>query len=292
MFTVMNGGYLIFLVRAVCNGTSSGPVVINATYPDLLRDFRCSVRSSKLTHCSWHPSNLVPDLRFFYRLVDQTNGAKLLPLQECSQYDTGGVQRGCSVQDANYMQNIDVLFNGTLNNSLIRNTYRIMLRNNVRPDALNWTVTQVGGDFHIRWSPPDIKVKFWKYNISYTECNENKSLPVGEKTSTKLNRVSHCQYRMTIKAIYKGKEVTPSSEEKYFGAETDPNALVYAAVIIPLVFIVLVALACVCFRKHKESIFPKVPEPRDLLADNNNKIPVGHLYTPAKEDNCEISVMS
>lgn len=32
-------------------------------------------------------------------------------------------------------------------------------------------------------------------------------------------------------------------------AETDPNVLVYAAVIIPLVFIILAALACVCFRK-------------------------------------------
>lgn len=87
-------------------------------------------------------------------------------------------------------------------------------------------------------------------------------------------------------------------------ADTDPNASIYAAIIIPLMFAGLAALTFVCCRKYvksaplylaptvvpsfasdiylslyrnKENIFPKVPQPRDLLSDvsdNNNKVTV------------------
>lgn len=172
--------------------------------------------------------------------------------------------------------------------------YVIFFLCTVRPPPLNWTVVEVGDAFNISWIPPDVLgLDLWKFRINYTECGENKSVLIPHRTSHQLPRVAHCQYHMAIKAVYK-EHGTEWSDKKYFGA--DPNAVVYVVfILIPLMFAGLAVLAFVCCRRNKESIFPKVPEPRDLLSDisdNNNKITVRNLYVPAKEEeDCKITLV-
>ncbi|XP_076580649.1 interleukin-13 receptor subunit alpha-1 isoform X1 [Chaetodon auriga] len=293
---VMEGGSLHLSVNTICHGRPSEPVVINITDPVLVRDLQCSIHSSKLTRCSWEPASDTPDLRFFYKLVNEhLNGGpdSSTPLQACPSYSySDGVRTGCDLQ-ASITHDISIVFNGTRNNKLVRNTFKKELKG--KPLALNWKVTKTADKFLIKWSPPDIAdLSEWKFFINYTECNEMKVKTAERVASTELVLVPRCQYRMKIKAeLITTKESGQWSDEEYFDA--DPNVMVYVAVIIPLIFAGLAALTLVCCRMNKDTIFPKVPEPRDLLssiADNNNKSTVRNLYIPVEEeDNCKITVV-
>ncbi|XP_070786347.1 uncharacterized protein [Enoplosus armatus] len=277
-------------------------MLFERTRRELVRDLQCYITSSKHSRCSWLPASHVPDFGFFYRLSNEDGSKSIhdnsLPLlRECPRYiDTGGVRTGCDLQ-ANFTQAIHVLFNGTLNNTLVRNTFKKWVKDDVRPPPLNWTVTKTGEKFIITWIPPDfVDLSHWTFVIDYTECKTPKVKTVEDETSLHLDLVPHCQYCMAIRAKEtRGKGETRESNTTCFDADTDPNALVYVAVIIPLMFAGLAALAFVCCRKNKENIFPKVPEPRDLLSDisnNNNKITVRNLYVPAEEeDSCKITLV-
>ncbi|XP_044197055.1 uncharacterized protein LOC122973535 isoform X2 [Thunnus albacares] len=291
---VMNGGFLHFSVQADCgDGRKSEWADHNITYQELVRNVNCSIRSSSKTNCSWQLASHAPDFSFFYQLRDESGGNEDTQLQECPSYTyTDGNRTGCDLQ-MKPIHAIMMVFNGTLNNKLVRNTFRIG-DVTVRPPPLNWTVVEVGDAFNISWIPPDvIKLDDWSFIINYTECDENKSVTIKGQTSHQLPRVAHCQYHMAIKAVYE-KYGTEWSDKKYFGA--DPDAVVYVVfILIPLMFAGLAVLAFVCCRRNKESIFPKVPEPRDLLSDisdNNNKITVRNLYVPAKEEeDCKITLV-
>uniref|UniRef100_UPI0037E77CD8 interleukin-13 receptor subunit alpha-1 n=1 Tax=Semicossyphus pulcher TaxID=241346 RepID=UPI0037E77CD8 len=301
-FIFMEGGFLQVSVETVCGGTKSEPVTINTSYPELVTDLDCCIHSSKQTNCTWRNARDTPDLRFFYRLLNEdfseSAGIKYPPpaVKECSLYKfQGDVKNGCSLK-AKIPQSILVLVNGTVNNKLVRNTFRKTLKC-VRLPALDWNVTKTKDNFIINWMPPDIiNLSEWKFTIEYHECNKIKKKFVDGKTTEKLDRLSHCSYKMTIQGTTGDNGKTELSEAVYFDADPDqPNALVYAAIIIPLMFVCLAAFAFVCCRKNKENIFPKIPVPRDLLSDisdNNNKSTVHNLYVPAEEEeNCKITLV-
>ncbi|GLD72527.1 uncharacterized protein AKAME5_002385200 [Lates japonicus] len=134
-----------------------------------------------------------------------------------------------------------------------------------------------------------------RHKLNYTACNGHVEKDEHSLTSMQLDVIPHCKYCMTIKAKYRDLGSTALSDEKCFDAETDPIALVYAAIIIPLIFAGLATLTFVCCKRNKEHIFPKVPQPRDLLSDisdNNNKSTVYNLYIPAEEEeNCKITLV-
>ncbi|XP_070849930.1 interleukin-13 receptor subunit alpha-2-like [Chaetodon trifascialis] len=294
---VMNGGFLHFSVNTICDGNRSEPVVIMITDPVLVMDLQCSIHTSKHTHCSWKPASDTPDLRFFFRLVDERlNGPRdpSTPLRACPSYTYSDGTTGCDLQ-AKITHDIYIMFNGTFNNKLVRNTFVEELEG--KPPPLEWTVTETADKFLISWIPPDIAdLSEWRFTINYTECNETKPKTEDGVTSTELPRVSHCQYCMKIKAelIISGESagVTEWSDEKKFDAV--PNMMVYAAVIIPVMFAGLAVLTLVCYRKYKDIIFPPIPEvPWDLLSsisDNNNKSAVNNQYIEV--DTCEITVVT
>uniref|UniRef100_A0A8D0A522 Interleukin-13 receptor subunit alpha-1-like n=1 Tax=Sander lucioperca TaxID=283035 RepID=A0A8D0A522_SANLU len=197
---------------------------------------------------------------------------------ECLKYRyTDGVRTGCDLE-ANIDQSILILLNGTYNNSLARNTFKKWPSNNMRPPPLNWTVTETVDQFlNVSWTPPDIPVQ-WTYIINYTECDERKTV-----TSKHCSCIGHSETTIMLLTFV------------HAAAETGPDAWLFAAIIVPVMFAGLAVLLCVCFRKNKEHIFPKVPEPRDLISDifdNNNKSTVCNLYMPAEEeDNCKITLV-
>ncbi|XP_030286924.1 uncharacterized protein LOC115589910 [Sparus aurata] len=295
-YTVMNGRYLYLSVKAICNNTHSEQVAKPTTYPELVRNLSCYVHSSKQTRCSWLPVSDAADLGFFFRLTAEDLSLSIhnisrTPLRGCPAYVNR--KTGCDLQ-ADTRHSIHILFNGTLNNSSVRNTFKIWLKENARPLPLNWTVIKAGDTFNISWIPPDFdKLSVWKFTIKQTACNKSMLHDVFEGTSTELNVIRRCENCMAIKAVRKvtGGE-SEWSDVKCFGSE--PNALVYAAIIIPMMFAVLAALTLMCCKKNKDIIFPRVPEPRDFLSDisdNNNKITVRNLYIPAEEEDCKITLV-
>ncbi|XP_040886751.1 uncharacterized protein LOC121176758 [Toxotes jaculatrix] len=301
-YIVMEGGSLNLSVETVCNDKKSDPVTLNVSYPVMVKNLQCYIHSSKDAYCFWEPANNPSVFGFFYRLLEENfsksdNDKSPLPrLQECSSYNyTDGVRTGCHLQ-ASIQHSIDILFNGTVNNTFFRNTFKKYLFNDVRPPPLKWTVKKNGNKFEISWTPLDIGVDDVKYIINYTECTTVKTQEILGRTSTELDVLPECPYRMAIKAENSRLHIsTPWSDEKHFDADKDPNALVYAAVVIPLMFAGLAALIFLCYRKNKEQIFPKVPQPRDFLSDicdNNNKSTVCNLYVPRKEEeNCKITLV-
>ncbi|XP_023252385.1 cytokine receptor common subunit gamma-like [Seriola lalandi dorsalis] len=297
-YIVMEGGFLNLSVQTICNGKASELASLIVNYPEMVKNLECYIRSSKQTQCSWEAADPTTDLSFFYRLVDEdltvSFGDEPSPLRECSSYSsTEGVRTGCELQ-AKVKQIIHIFFNGTVNNTLFRNTFTKDLLDNVKPPPLNWTVIKARDKFIISWIPPDIGNLTWKFQINYTECVNTTIKTIERGTSAHLNLVAHCQYRISIRAKHEN-SCTQWSDDKYFDADTDPKAMVYLAIIIPLMFAALAILIFVCCRKNKEHIFPKVPQPRDFLSDisdNNNKSTVCDLYIPAKEEeNCNITLV-
>ncbi|XP_074478892.1 interleukin-13 receptor subunit alpha-1-like isoform X1 [Sebastes fasciatus] len=264
-------------IITVCETGSSEPFKVNLFYPGLVVDLECYVHATRQTHCSWHQApDRHADLRFYYRVLRNDGSVSIYDksdqkVQECSSYIDPDGFTGCDLE-ADNSDEIHILINGTLNNTHVLYTDKI--EPYVRPPALNWTVTKTGGKFYINWTLPNIPVQ-WNTTIRYTECNDTKykHYEKGE-TSAVWDVVSNCPYRMDIrtKPLYVEGRESPRSEEKYF--EADTNLWLYATIIIPLMFAGLAALIFVCFRKNKDIIFPKVPEPRDFLSDisdNNNK---------------------
>ncbi|XP_073331448.1 interleukin-13 receptor subunit alpha-2-like [Pagrus major] len=292
--TVMQGRQLYLSVKTVCNTTQSEPFELNITYPELVRNLNCFIHSSKLTKCSWLPVSNAPDFSFFYELADiYGSDDSDTPLQACSAYSytADGRRTGCDLQ-ADINHDIQILFNGTLNNRTVRNTYTRMLKCYAKPLPLKWTVIKAGDKFNISWIPPDFgELSHWKFTIKHTACSKTTFFDRID-TSTELNVVPHCEQCLAIKVERKvtGGESEWSDEQCF---DSEPNALVYAAIIIPLMFAVLAVLTFACCKKNKDIIFPKVPEPRDFLSDisdNNNKITVRNLCIPAEED-CKITLV-
>uniref|UniRef100_A0A667Z006 Uncharacterized LOC115376118 n=1 Tax=Myripristis murdjan TaxID=586833 RepID=A0A667Z006_9TELE len=140
---------------------------------DLVKNVQCVIHATSLTNCSWQPATPVPDLQFYY----WSGGKACEPdyhLEMCSTYVyKDGVKTGCHVPSDDNTVDMYLLFNGTINGTVVKNVFTISMINNVKPPALNWTAIKKGGEFKITWDPVDIKsIRHWCYNLSYTECGE------------------------------------------------------------------------------------------------------------------------
>ncbi|KAM9836930.1 uncharacterized protein ACBR49_019345 [Aulostomus maculatus] len=286
-YVAMGGGYLRYSVTTVCNNVSSSPKDVTIKYPELARDFQCAIILSTLTRCSWQPINHPPDFRFFFWFKSTISGEKT-ELQECPSYsDRDGVRTGCELQ-AKTHYTIYALFNGTLNDTLARNTFSIRLLR-VAPPSLQWNVTMFQDKFLIKWFPPDLlSFSRWRFQINYTECDEAKVLQIKEETSVELNRISHCPYRISMKAVSNTGE-TQKGKDKHFDAE--PNLAIYPSIVLPLVLTALTLLALISCRKYKGNIFTKIPKPSNLIPDNNNTNDVCNMYIPPKEEDCQVTLV-
>ncbi|XP_030578486.1 uncharacterized protein LOC115775118 [Archocentrus centrarchus] len=294
----MEGGVLNVSISSKCNNSESKPLVISETNPDLVMDFHCYVHSPTQTNCSWSPTSVTPDLHMFYRYVveGEGEGSDQLEIKECSSYIyTDGMKTGCFLPVTS-KHSINILFNATLNNKTVRNTFCRDLIKFVRPPPLTWRVEKIGDGFNISWDAPEVlDLDQWTFIINYTRCNEDKIIIKRAVTSLQLSRASHCKYSMAIKAESGENGETPWSDKKYFDADAGSYVLVCLAVIIPLVIATLTVLTVMCYQKNKANIFPKVPEPRDLLSDiceNNNKITLCNFKVPPmEEDSCKIALV-
>ncbi|XP_028285404.1 uncharacterized protein LOC114451069 [Parambassis ranga] len=306
-YEIMEGGFSQFSLKTLWNGSESEEVFINTSNPELVKDLRCYIYSATEAYCSWSIVNHTAHLRFYYELVnDLQNHSSNDDIcssntQECSLYfSTNGMKTGCYLNLKGIKESegiflaVHILFNGTVENTYAWNTFLRRLKDDVRPPALNCSVKKIENALEISWVHPEVGCHSdWQFIINSTVCNKNQTLKVNEKTSHKLLWDPHCPHRISVKATCESGE-TPWSEEIYLEAE-DPNVLVYAAVLIPLVVACLAAVTFALFWKFKKVIFPKVPQPKNLIDDiydNNNKSIVGKTYVAEEEESCKITLVA
>ncbi|XP_008433252.1 interleukin-13 receptor subunit alpha-1 [Poecilia reticulata] len=288
----MGGGLLSYSLQTVCHNNRSQPAVLNIFYPDLVKSLDFYMISAKRGHCSWSPVITTPELRFFYQLNDRSpNNSTTEILQECSSYTyTDGLKSGCNL-DATTKMNIRMLFNATVNNTVVRNTFN-WEELKVKPPAPIWTVKENKNNFNISWTPPDmLSLRSWTFQINYNECEQKGERSVPENTSFELQRSPNCRYCIWIQATSKSGNSLPTDEKCF-----DPDRgsfLVYVVVAALVVTLAVISIACLL--RNKKHIFPKIPVPSNIFKDvieNNNESFFRKLYVPPEEqENCTVTVV-
>uniref|UniRef100_A0A096M7Q4 Uncharacterized LOC103140605 n=1 Tax=Poecilia formosa TaxID=48698 RepID=A0A096M7Q4_POEFO len=293
-------GLKSYSLQTVCHDKRSQPAVLNTFYPeDLVKSFDFYIISAKQGHCSWSPVITTPELRFFYHLPNKSNHSA--EIQECSSYTyTDGVKSGCNL-DATTRMAIRMLFNATVNNTVVRNTFFWDdLKGKVKPPAPEWTVKKNKNNFTISWTPPDVlRLESWTFQINYNECEKTNQRPVAGTTSSKLERSSNCRYCIWIQATSEFGNSLPT-DEKCFGTvvflHPDRGSYLVYVVIAALV-VTLAAISIACLLRNGKRIFPKIPVPSNFFKDvieNDNEVKsfFRKLYVPPEEqENCTITVV-
>lgn len=292
----LNGGFINVSIQTVCNGLSSKAVFDGINDEDLELD--CAVRSSSLVHCSWK-SPPSAQLRFFYNAALEPTSSRYDDLRECPHYTER--RSGCDLPVKTRLSRhdlsvlpVNLLLNGTLYNRTIRNIHHITsLKMKLPP--LDWTVTDYKEKFIINWTLPPFDLN-WIYLINYTACDNTWVRREKPEPPFELKREANCSYRFSMRALVdvggEEKGGTEWTTEKRFGAVSDPNLAVLAAVLVPLVLAVLVVLTLFWCWRNKDRIWPKVPQPnpnilQDLL-NNNNKT---SFHSPRVDEECVVTLV-
>ncbi|CAN9509719.1 unnamed protein product [Ophioblennius macclurei] len=283
----MEGGSINWRISTVCEGSKSKPVLVNISYPELVKKLDCFLKSPNKAECEWSLGTHSPNFRFFYGLVNEcTDKVDPFHLQECPSYVwTNGVRSGCRM-DATRCHTLYALFNATLNDKPVRNTFKRMLMKHVRPKNLTWAVQRNGNKFNISWEVPEIKVaEDWTIEINYTECGPKDILERKDQLFEVLELNPLCRKAITARATSPVGQ-TPWGEWKHYEGDKDPRVLLLVVV---LLIVVLVVLIGACFQKNKEKLWPAIPKPKDYLSEfsnaTNNKTFSHILYSPVKEEN-------
>ncbi|CAB1345256.1 unnamed protein product [Coregonus sp. 'balchen'] len=296
-FPLMEG--VSFFLQTQCENRTRMSQTIVHTIPaptELVKNFKCYLYSSKAMNCSWLLANQAPeDLQLYY---GSNNVSKV---SECSEYLYNTGQRtGCHLR-GDFHKLIYFQVNGTLNGSSVRNTFEVNPHVHVKPLPLEWKITEEGSNLNISWISPDIKnPRCWDYVINYTRCKKPMSNHLEDKTWIMVNYDPYCQYRVRIKPIFSkrcGMGEGDWTKEKLYGKEGNRDwHLHVAAIFIPFMAVIVAIVVCVCIRKHKDKILPKVPKPTNLIRDmfnNNNEMrAMANLYIPAQEEvDCKITLV-
>ncbi|KAM8881558.1 uncharacterized protein ACB058_001715 [Synchiropus picturatus] len=193
---------------------------------------------------------------------------------------------GCSLPPV--VQYLRILLNSTGEEGAIRNTFLLPLLPVSLP-RLKMTIIEHKNELIINWTAPEaLNLIYWTFNINYTECNQVKTKHVKNTLSSKIIRVSDCRYLLSIRAE-SDRGNSQWSMPEHIAALSDFNPSVYF-VVIPIALSALMVVALVCCSKYQDIIFPKVPEPKNLLVNNGNK--VCNLLTPAEEEqSCDVIII-
>ncbi|XP_020327105.1 cytokine receptor common subunit gamma [Oncorhynchus kisutch] len=278
-----------------CTGrTISKPVSISKPKPtELVKNFQCSLYSSKAMNCSWLPANQASDLQLYYGYLGPSH------IAACSEYQYRDGQRtGCHLRGSFLQYDVYFKVNGTLDGLSVQNNFLVLPKNHVKAPAPKVKITETGRNLILSWDPPDIgAVHCWKYIFNYSKCQLLVDSKAIQFKHVMVSYDETCQYRVKLKAVYTewcGEGGSDWSEEEIYGVD-DWSMTVFAVVIPAVVFLFLILLIC-CFMKHREKVFPTIPHPslvfKDMLNSNKGlKSSIGNLYVPDEEEvECKISL--
>ncbi|KAJ0055912.1 hypothetical protein NL108_015608 [Boleophthalmus pectinirostris] len=279
----INGGFLNISIQTVCGNVTSERVFTGLNDQSL--GLSCAIKSSAITRCSWKPLREAPtaNISFFYDLLDSDEeGDAPFKFRECPRYAD---RTTCHLR-MNLTQQLSVLLKATVGGRIVRNVYQLTtVPLNLYP--LNWTIKATGELFHISWPPPEFAD--WTYEIKYTECSETLSKE-SSGLSAELYRRPECSYSITMRGVSGSNGDTEWTPEERFDAVPVFNPMLFAVVVIPLLMAALVVLCLLWCMKHKDIIYPKVPQPNPELFKDilNNNI---DFFIPKIEEECDVSLV-
>ncbi|KAJ8008344.1 hypothetical protein DPEC_G00103860 [Dallia pectoralis] len=255
---------------------------------ELVKDFHCFEYSTNSLNCSWLPTDQSPEDLNFYYWYPNASDTIMSDTIACSNYlYSAGKKTGCLIFE-NFPRHLVYLqVNGTVNGSSIRNIFDVVPLQNVKPPPPKVLITERGNVLYLSWNKPNLSdSRCWKYILNYTNCEESHTNVI-TTNSCDVPYDSTCQYRFQIQAVY-GCSTGKSdwSEVETFG-EVEWLTIVIAILIPVLVFFISILCIC-CFIKHRERIFPKIPQP-SISKEQKNVI--GNLYVPVENDvECKFSL--
>ncbi|KAK9972226.1 hypothetical protein ABG768_025549 [Culter alburnus] len=256
-------------------------------------------RSNEYSHskmkCTWIPVVDVQDLSLYYWLPRDESIKKCTP-------DKTIKTRGCIIHDKSLKEamNIFYLFNGTYNGTSVSNAFK-----DERPVdyvKLNKPQLTIHRDeqkllFQANGSDLDEFTKeCYTYQYTISNCNK-KETTLDIKSQHEVQYDPACKYRARVQVIFSkncGEGSSDPSDEVEYGEDNDPKLpALLAVIIIPLIVSLCLLVSLVLLRRHKDIIFPKIPEPSLLFKDmliNNIRTPeelqspaAGRLYIPFEE---------
>ncbi|ROL45539.1 hypothetical protein DPX16_17655 [Anabarilius grahami] len=193
--------------------------------------------------------------------------------------------RGCIIHDE-YLKdtmNIFYLFNGTYNGTYVINTFTD--KRPVEYVKLNKPQLTIHRDgqkllFQANGSDLDEFAKeCYSYLYTISKCNKNETAEL-KKCQHEVQYDPACKYRARVQVIFShncGAGRSDPSDEVEYGEDNDPKLpALLAVIIIPLIVSFCLLVSLVLLRRHKDIIFPKIPEPSLLFKDmliNNIRTP-------------------
>uniref|UniRef100_A0AAZ3QSJ0 Type I cytokine receptor cytokine-binding domain-containing protein n=1 Tax=Oncorhynchus tshawytscha TaxID=74940 RepID=A0AAZ3QSJ0_ONCTS len=198
--------------------TISKPVSKSITKPtELVKNFQCSLYSSKAMNCSWLPANQASDLQLYYGYLGPSH------IAACSEYQYRDGQRtGCHLRGSFLQYDVYFKVNGTLDGLSVQNNFLVLPRYHVKPPAPKVKITEEGRNLILSWDPPDIgAVHCWNFILKYNKCQESLGKEIQlEHVPGKVSYDQRCQYRVKLKAVYTkwcGEGGSDWSEEEIYG---------------------------------------------------------------------------
>ncbi|KAF7706264.1 interleukin-13 receptor subunit alpha-2-like isoform X1 [Silurus meridionalis] len=264
----------------------------------LVKNFNCVYYANETMNCTWTVVKSTPDLQLFYR-EEQNNKAIL---KHCMSYITyGNMKTGCHLHDKGltFQKNVYFVINGTGENQLINNRFMVDISESVKILKPKVSITQEGERLHFQTITSNfIPSHCLKYKYFYSRCKKESEEEAQEMSSVYVEYDTGCRYTVRGQVIYSslcgGKQEIESdiSEPEYFGEDGDPNLPFKVAMIItPVMVCCSLIVAIVLFRRNKDIILPKIPEPsmffKDMLNSTTDGLSKslggGKLYVPVKE---------
>ncbi|XP_059381896.1 interleukin-13 receptor subunit alpha-1-like [Carassius carassius] len=249
--------------------------------------------SNNTLRCTWIPVDLVQDLGFYYwspqidteiKCNDMKNG-------ECVIHDTRLKE----------MTSMFYLFNGTYMGKPVNNTFmEERPAQYVKLKKPQLTIQKDGHSLRFQTNKSDLEFgsHCYKYKYTYRKCDKiAQEKEVIEKNYYEVDYDSNCKYKARVQIIFSdkcGAGGSDPSDEVEFGEDRDPHLPAFLAfIIIPLIVSCCLIIFLVLLRRHKDIIFPKIPEPTLIFKDmliNNIRMPEdlrsptdGRLYVPIEE---------
>uniref|UniRef100_A0A671NP86 Uncharacterized LOC107683515 n=1 Tax=Sinocyclocheilus anshuiensis TaxID=1608454 RepID=A0A671NP86_9TELE len=254
-------------------------------------------RSYEYSHnrlkCTWSPVDVVQDLGFYYWYVT-------LFLTVCNDMKIGE----CVIHDTllkDIMTSMFYLFNGTYKGKPVNNTFMDERpAQYVKLNKPQLTIQRDGQNLYFQTNVSDLDEfgpQCYKYNYTYSMCDKVNHVVFIEDSKYEVDYDSNCMYRARVQIIFSdkcGAGKSRLSDEVEYGENRDPNLpALLAVIIIPLIVSCCLIVSLVLLRRHKDIIFPKIPEPTLIFKDmliNNIRIPEsprsptdGRLYVPIEE---------
>ncbi|KAK2860590.1 hypothetical protein Q7C36_004756 [Tachysurus vachellii] len=262
----------------------------------LVENFKCVYYATKKMNCTWTVVKNTPDLQLFYRIGEQNK-----TLKSCMSYlSSGHIKTGCHLHDKDLTSNANVFFViSTTGENHLNNKFKIDINVSVKPPTPNVHITKEGEHLCFQAVIPNdfLAPQCLNYKFVYTRCNE-KSEEITKNSSLHVEYDTACMYKVRVQVIYssmfcgEGHDIeSDTSEPGYYGEDGDPNlAFKLAMIVTPLIVCCCLVAALLMFRRIKDIILPKIPEPslffKDMLNSTSDGFSKGldeKLYVPDKD---------